>query len=201
MEKQVLTEAKLFHSGMPAQVGIVVPTTLGSMNYHVLRTVLEECQVLRLNRGAEIGVLAGITSEFILKSFPALRLYCVDPYVSYNESNRTESAMNSFEVEARNRLAPFGERAEFIKDFSVSAAEQFEDGSLDYVFIDALHTYDAVSADLKAWFPKVRPNGLISGHDISWDGIREAIQDFTRPRGLPAFYTPSTSDVWFFIKP
>lgn len=43
-----------------------------------------------------------------------------------------------------------------IRSDTAAAAEQFEDGSVDFLYIDASHTYDAVLADLVAWYPKVK---------------------------------------------
>lgn len=48
---------------------------------------------------------------------------------------------------------------------SVSAAGGFEDGTVDFVWIDANHEYEAVKADIEVWLPKVRAGGVIAGHD------------------------------------
>ena len=45
--------------------------------------------------------------------------------------------------------------------------------------------YDAVCADLAAWWPKIRPGGLLTGHDYDiyldttgeW-GVRRAVDEF-----------------------
>lgn len=61
---------------------------------------------------------------------------------------------------------------------SLDAATQFEDESLDMVFIDANHSEEAVRADIDAWFPKVKIGGLIGGHDYhkSWgQGVVAAV--------------------------
>lgn len=83
---------------------------------------------------------------------------------------------------------------------SVEAAGHVVDESLDFVFIDAIHSFEAVSSDLNAWFPKVRRGGLVAGHDVSWSGVREAVEQFLGDKGLAGYFTPSTSDVWFFLK-
>ena len=58
---------------------------------------------------------------------------------------------------------------------SVQAAAEFDDGSLDWVFIDADHSYAAVVADIAAWAPKLKPGGLLSGHDYGRAGVTDAV--------------------------
>jgi len=65
----------------------------------------------------------------------------------------------------QTRLDGMGSRAHFLKMKSTAAASSFEDESLDWIYIDAMHTYKAVKEDLKAWWPKLKRGGLFSGHD------------------------------------
>ncbi len=62
---------------------------------------------------------------------------------------------------------------------SIVASKQFEDKSCDVVFIDATHNYESVLADVKAWLPKVKDGGYISGHDYAswWPGVVKAIDE------------------------
>lgn len=48
---------------------------------------------------------------------------------------------------------------------SVAAAAQFAAGTIDFVFIDADHSTAAVQADIAAWLPKIKPGGVLAGHD------------------------------------
>lgn len=65
---------------------------------------------------------------------------------------------------------------------SVSAAATFPPNSLDAVFIDADHTYEAVKADIAAWLPKVKKGGILAGHDFKHYpqmnfGVMRAVQE------------------------
>lgn len=196
------TESALFHQRPNPVEGKAVPTPFGSMSYNVLREVIEQGAVLQEGQGAEIGIFEGVTSEYLLKSFPNLRLFCIDPFLDYSEHEpaQTQERMNACEKTARKRLSIFGERAQIRKDYSVSAANDFAEESLDFVFIDAVHSYEAVKEDLQAWYSKVRPGGLVSGHDFRWPGVQQALEEFLSEQREKAFYSPSVSDVWFFFK-
>ena len=63
-----------------------------------------------------------------------------------------------------------------LKTTSIEAAKYFDDGILDFVFIDAEHTFEAVVSDIRAWLPKVKHGGCIAGHDYSWDGVKRAVE-------------------------
>lgn len=83
----------------------------------------------------------------------------------------------------RLNLAPL-ERSEvlgrFLEMSSIAAAHLYDDASLDFVFIDADHSYYAVAQDIDAWRPKVRSGGLLAGHDFcNWPGfgVIEAVSE------------------------
>jgi len=66
---------------------------------------------------------------------------------------------------------------------SVKAAGCFEDAELDFVFIDAEHSYEAVRADISAWWPKLRPGGMLIGHDYNperFPGVCRAADEFAQ---------------------
>lgn len=62
---------------------------------------------------------------------------------------------------------------------SCEAAQTFDDNSLDVVYIDMTHTYEAVKRDIECWLPKVKNGGYISGHDYAWyaNGVIKAVNE------------------------
>ncbi len=75
------------------------------------------------------------------------------------------------------------------------ALRHFDDGSLDLIHIDGLHTYDAVKEDFTNWYPKVRPGGVMLFHDVAarikdfgvwkyWEELSKAHNTFTFNHGF-----------------
>jgi Methyltransferase domain len=127
-----------------------------------------------LGRGAEIGVMKGNYSAHILREWRGRELISVDPWLEHPENAD----------HARRVLGAFGDRSRIMQTTSVEAAAQVPDAGLDFAYIDALHDYDSVKADLEAWFPKVRPGGILAGHDYPMPGVRAAVDEFFAARSL-----------------
>lgn len=117
--------------------------------------------------GAEIGVERGMFSEVICKANPGVLLHCVDAwrvYPGYRE-HLTAEDMDRLYNDTRVRLAPFS--VELHRQWSMEAVHDFEDGSLDFVYIDAAHDFRHVAEDLVEWSKKVRSGGIVAGHDYA----------------------------------
>lgn len=120
---------------------------------------------LNFNIGAEIGTETGKYAEIICQQIPNLNLTCVDAWLAYKGYRE---AINQQEVDklynqAIKRLKPYG--VKIIKGLSMDVVTQFENESLDFVYIDANHTYEHVMADVTEWSKKVRQGGIVAGHD------------------------------------
>jgi len=139
--------------------------------YNVLADLIKQVAHQRGSlsvRMAEVGVNNALTSEYLLARFPNLEFDGVDPYVNAADIH----------AEAKGRLASFGSRARLWHATSETAAPHFQEGSLDLVFIDGDHSLGAVVSDLRLWRPRVRPGGLLAGHDMfnpAFDGVLEAL--------------------------
>lgn len=111
--------------------------------------------------GVEIGVRTGDFSLLMCTTIPGLKLFCVDPWVAYDYLDQRRQ--NGYYRKARRKLAPHGAR--LIREKSSVAVNRFEDASLDFVYIDGDHNFDAVMLDIILWTPKIRAGGVIAGHD------------------------------------
>lgn len=65
---------------------------------------------------------------------------------------------------------------------SIDAAKMLSDQQFDLVFIDADHSYEAVKADIEAWWPLVKEGGIMAGHDYDhntrqWLGVYKAVHE------------------------
>lgn len=122
---------------------------------------------------AEIGLFRGDNAFALLNNLPIGVFIGVDPYKRYSEfddnlSNKTgqmaKADLNDVKKNMIERMTPFS-NFRFIEDFSTNVAEQFEDHTFDFVFIDGNHYYDYVIDDILQWLPKVKRGGLLAGHD------------------------------------
>lgn len=52
---------------------------------------------------------------------------------------------------------------------SLEAAAQYEDNSIDFLMIDGSHELDDVIADIRAFLPKMKNGGIMTGDDV-WEG-------------------------------
>lgn len=118
-------------------------------------------------KGAEIGVYKGDYSAK-LAQFGG-ELYSIDPwklYKDYGNSRGQKRLDTQFEI-ATERLKPYP-NAHIIRKTSMEALDDFDDGSLDFVYIDGNHQFAYVAEDIYHWAIKVRQGGIISGHDYAY---------------------------------
>lgn len=67
--------------------------------------------------------------------------------------------------ETMDNIRGFEDRAFMFRGLGELVVDVFEDNSLDFVYIDGNHAYDWVKQDIQLWWPKLKKNGLLMGHD------------------------------------
>lgn len=132
--------------------------------WHVLADLANQNGLKRI---AEIGVKTGRLTWELLQRVPNSHVTAIDSWAPY-EDHPEWSAQNHEKHEKRFdiRLSSHNGRVTKMKMTSAEASEQIEDASLDLVFIDADHSYEAVKRDIELWLPKVKPGGILAGHDF-----------------------------------
>jgi predicted O-methyltransferase YrrM len=131
---------------------------------------------LGYRKGAEIGTARGSNARTLKRVNPELKLYCVDSWELYDGMHDFTDArvMQEYKTAAAMRLNEL-EDVHIINAFSMDAVKKFKDETLDFVYIDANHELPYVTEDIFYWSKKVRPGGIVSGHDYL---------DTKRPDGL-----------------
>jgi hypothetical protein len=154
-----------------------------SMAHHRLPLLVMQTIGARVSFGVEVGVAFGGMSLSLLQSFPGLSLLGVDPYVPYDENDAMslgERQMDEICCWTTHRLtAAHPGRWRLDRRPSLEAAASVPDGWLDIVFLDGDHRYEAITADIRAWLPKVKKGGVLCGHDFTpgWPGVIQAVQE------------------------
>lgn len=127
----------------------------------------------KTGNAAEVGVFQGDFSRHNLQFWKG-HYYAIDAWdwrpsdnkFPRNDKNFKSDQINVANMEmARKNTRAFGARVQLLRALSENATLSFTDNFFDWVYIDALHTKEALLADLRAWWPKVRPGGLVSGDD------------------------------------
>lgn len=135
--------------------------------------------------GAELGVFDGRTTRHLLQHVPRLRMIAVDewrPIPGPAQDRFAGKAAYSPEVMRRAELLAlevqrqYPDRMRIIRNDTYYAASFVKDEELDFVFIDADHSTDAVMLDVNTWARKVKPRGAILGHDYDWPSVRRALE-------------------------
>jgi len=117
--------------------------------------------------GAEIGVEQGKYSETICRANPAVKLFCVDSWARYKgyRDHVDQVKLDGFYRATEDRLKPYD--AILVRGYSMDVVKQFKRDSLDFVYIDANHNLPWVIQDIWQWSERVRPGGIVAGHDYN----------------------------------
>lgn len=145
---------------------------------------------------AEVGIGYGTHAKYILKTTNIDKLYLIDPTKYYPNDGFANDIMSTVPVSPgnnfnelydliKNYLDEYREKYTWFRTESLSITnEQIEDGSLDCIFVDGDHTYEAVLADLKFWWKKLRVGGKLLGDDYCMESVKRAVDEFATRNGL-----------------
>jgi len=161
--------------------------------WHVIASL---CRTANLLHGAELGVRDGRFARSILALIPNSTIIGVDTWKALPprkvEGSETYEKwpMTAYRAACLKLASDFHGRCTMLELTTTAASKCIPDESLDFVFIDADHTEEAVRSDINNWLPKIRKGGLLSGHDISWPSVKNAVTSF-------GTYQVAGDDVWY----
>jgi predicted O-methyltransferase YrrM len=151
--------------------------------------------------GSWLGRSASYFGVEIINSEKPISLHCVDNWLGGKELQHHEM------VKSGQLYNEFLKNIEPVKSVivpkqktSLEASQDYEDNSLEFVFLDAAHDYKSVTEDIKAWYPKVKSGGILSGHDYEpgWSGVVAAVDEFCTANLYTIKQKAGTS--WMFFK-
>lgn len=164
----------------------------------------------------ELGAWKGRSTVFmaveIARSGKAIRFVTVDHWQGTEEPDqladpdlREDQLYETF----LGNIAPVRDYVEPMRALTTKAAKAFDDGTLAFVYVDAGHGYADVRADLRAWWPKIKPGGSMAGDDwCDTDedyGVRRAVSEFFAKQGVAVSVEPGNPNrewlQWVVEKP
>lgn len=157
--------------------------------------------------GAELGVFEGSFSDILWSTKCFKKLYLVDIFEGLmysgdkNGNNGKTINLNTAYNELINRYSN-NKDINIIKSTTELWLQSLNDNVLDFVYIDADHSYKGVIGDLELSRNKVRNDGIISGHDYNNDmfpGVVQAVNEFISKYNLQLHLTTDDKLASYFI--
>lgn len=130
----------------------------------------------------EIGSWQGESTEMFLKSGKVIKLYSIDPYG--NDERRME-AEDIFRYRVRGYNVV---KLRMTSNEGISKCDL-----VDFVYIDGNHSYEWVKVDIQNSLPKIRPGGIIAGHDYTTKYNDMVVRAVDEILGKPDKIYPDTS--------
>lgn len=149
--------------------------------------------------GSYLGRSAAYMAVEIANSGKKIRFDCIDPF---NGAGGYSVSLSAF----HGNMAPAIGYYEAVAMASPQAADLYEDGSLDFVWLDGDHSIEGMALDVPAWLPKIKPGGFYGGHDYapeSGNGVHpmvsKYISGYTLHKGH--LFASHTVQSWLWQKP
>lgn len=155
--------------------------------------------------GAELGVWYGETFKHLVQNCPNLNLLGVDLYQEQPQNSGPQRYFpgedghmwehEKYYADVKKFCSTTNGRATIYRGTTIEASTRVEDESLDFVFIDADHSFEGVDQDIIHWSPKVKSGGYIIGHDIHWPSVKQAVE-----KHYDKQYNTAEDFIWYVIK-
>ncbi len=155
--------------------------------------------------GAELGVWYGETFKYLINNCKDLRLFGVDLYAQQPDNVGPQRYIpgedghlwkhEEYYADVKSFCDASNGRATIYRGYTNEASKLIEDESLDFVFIDADHSFRGVDGDITHWMPKVKKGGYVIGHDIHWPSVKSAVE-----KHFGENYHKEQDFIWYVVK-
>lgn len=136
----------------------------------------------------EIGAFCGKSTcylaERVIASGKDIQLNIIDNWVGHPSdtglARQIEELGDIYKIFHDNmEKAGVIDKLNILRGDSAASAKLFENGSIDFVYIDAAHDYASVKKDVLAWLPKMKAGGILAGHDYGNHNtqVKEAVNE------------------------
>lgn len=129
----------------------------------------------------EIGSYAGDSTEIFCRNFAMV--IAVDPWASRVGGITDAVDMDVVYDKFIERMKKF-DNLDIRREYSYNECIKFKAKSVDFVYIDGLHTYIASRCDIANYEGKIRPKGFLAGHDYhakKFPGVVKAVEEYRHP--------------------
>ena len=130
----------------------------------------------------EIGSYMGESTMMFATSNMFNKIHAIEPFKGEEEFNDLfgydwETVKKEFLLNTR-----YWDNRDIItlwEDYSYDIADEFKDGSVDFIYVDGSHEYEDVKRDIELYLPKIKQGGFIAGHDYMdyFEGCKKAVQE------------------------
>lgn len=124
----------------------------------------------------EVGSNIGESATIFLSFEKVHHLFCIDHWIE---------AINILQKKLEGEINRG--RCTIYSGNSLNFSNLVSDDSFDVVYIDADHSYESASNDISYYWPKLRKNGFLCGHDytVKWPGVVKAVDEFASSINAP----------------
>jgi predicted O-methyltransferase YrrM len=136
----------------------------------------------------------------IINSGKQIEFTAIDTFGGSEEHvSRQEIVQNTLYQKYKENIKPVENVVRTVVSDSVKAAEQFENNSIDFIFIDGDHSYEGVKRDILAYLPKMKVGGVMAGHDFNefFPGVVRAVDEIFGKGNFSPWYQYGDK-CWYF---
>ena len=76
------------------------------------------------------------------------------------------------------KYSGFKDKIKIIEKDSAIAVNDFEDNSVDFIFLDSYVSEDDCKIDLTNWYKKLKNGGIFAGHDFNIKIVKQTVENF-----------------------